>query len=129
MSVSDPPISTKTNSRPTSDVNPNTKKRKRSTGSDNSSKRRQPPRKTTVKEHLADEIHHSSQWLAGMEKSIDDCEADLVAMEEKKARFLAKIEEKRKEVTRRKNEFIELKNSMVAWGARNEGVSEEWKSR
>ncbi|CAG8981744.1 hypothetical protein HYALB_00013357 [Hymenoscyphus albidus] len=126
---SDPPISTEANSHPTPNENPNTKKRKRSTGSDNSSKRRQPPRKTTVKQHLADEIHHSSQWLAGMEKSIHDCEADLVAMDEKKAIFLAKIEEVRKEVIRRKNEFIELKNSMVAWGARNEGVSQEWKSR
>ncbi|CAG8973636.1 hypothetical protein HYALB_00002202 [Hymenoscyphus albidus] len=126
---SDSPISSEKNSRPASNGTSNTKKRKCSTGFDNSSKRRQPPRKTTVKQHLANEIHHSSQWLAGMEKSIDDCEADLVSIEEKKARFLAEIEEKRKEVTRRKKEFIELKNSMVAWGAREREVSEEWKSR
>jgi hypothetical protein len=133
MTDFDPPISSETNSRPASDGNPNTRKRKYSTGFDTSSKRRQPPRKTpqmtTVKQHLANEIRHSSQWLVGIEKSIDDCEADLVAVEKRKARFLAEIEEKRKEVTRRRNEFIELKRSMVAWGACEEGVSEEWKSR
>ncbi|CAG8979561.1 hypothetical protein HYALB_00011915 [Hymenoscyphus albidus] len=128
---SNPSISTETNSRPASNGNSNTKKRKSSLVSSNSTtpgKCRRTQRVTTVKQHLADEMHHSSQWLAGMEKSINDCEADLVALEEKKARFLAEIEEKREEVTRRKNEFIELKNSMVAWGARNEVVSEEWKS-
>ncbi|CAG8981302.1 hypothetical protein HYALB_00005102 [Hymenoscyphus albidus] len=86
-------------------------------------------RATTVKDCLANEIDHSSRWLARVKKSIDDCKADLDAMEKEKERLLTEIERKRKVVTRRKNEFIELKNSMVAWGALNEEVSEEWKAR
>jgi hypothetical protein len=113
-SDSDQPISTEPHSPSISDVNPNPKKRKCSTGSDKLSKRRQLLRKTTVKQHLADEINHSSQWLAGIEQSINDCKADLVAVRERETRFLAEIKEEREKVTLRKNEFIKLKNSIVA---------------
>ncbi|CAG8978006.1 hypothetical protein HYALB_00000675 [Hymenoscyphus albidus] len=131
---SDPPISTETNSRSTSNENLNPKKRKRSAGSSNStalSKRRQPTRKTTttVRKHFGDEIDHNSRSLARVEKNLHDCKADLVAIEKRKARFLAEIEEERKEVIRRENEFLESKEDIVAWVARNEVVSEEWKSR
>lgn len=125
---SDLSISTNPNSPSTSNVNPNTKKREGFTGLENPKKRQKFRRKTTVKQHLDDEIYHSSQWLAGIKKSINDCIADLVAIKEKKAIFLAEIEEEKKKVTLKKNEFIDIKNSMVAWGAQEEGVSEEWKS-
>jgi len=57
---------------------------------------------------------------------IKEAEKDIIAIREKKIRLLEQNEAEMKSAKRRKKESTDLKYHLLAWGARDEEVTNEW---
>ena len=93
---------------------------------ENTPSRRQPKRNTSPREHLTNEVLWMGPSVARMEEIIRLAEEEISAIREKRARFFAENAKEIELAMDRRDEFIELKDYLLAWGAQDEKVTEEW---
>lgn len=96
---------------------------------ENTPRRRQPKRNTSPREHLTNEVLWMSPSVTKMEGIIKLAEKEIDAIWEKRAKFLVENAKERELAMDRRDGFIELKEYLLAWGAQDEKVTEEWECR
>ncbi|KAH7378947.1 hypothetical protein BKA64DRAFT_765897 [Cadophora sp. MPI-SDFR-AT-0126] len=95
---------------------------------DNTPNRQRPQRKTSPGKHLTNEILWMSGSVSKIEKMIKETEEEIDTIREKRVRLLKENEAEMQAARRRMNESINLKEYLLAWGAQDERVTEEWSS-
>jgi len=69
-----------------------------------------------------------SESVSKIEKMIEKAEKEINATRKKRVRLLEENEAEMQSAKRRKNESIDLKNYLLAWGAEDKKVTAEWSS-
>ncbi|PVH68050.1 hypothetical protein DL98DRAFT_238853 [Cadophora sp. DSE1049] len=92
---------------------------------DNTPSRQRPQRKTSPGQHLTNEILWMSGSVSKIEKMIKKTEEEIDTIKKKRVRLLKENEAEMQAARRRKNESINLKEYLLAWGAEDEKVTEE----
>jgi len=92
----------------------------------NTPNRQRPKRKTSPWKHLTNEIQWMSESVTKIERMIKDGDNEIDAIKEREILLLKENEAKMISAKRRKDELIELKKYLLAWGAQDEKVTAEW---
>jgi cellobiose-specific phosphotransferase system component IIA len=66
--------------------------------------------------------------VSKIEKMIKEAEEEIETIKKKRVRLLEENEEEMQSAQRRMNESINLKEYLLAWGAEDEKVTNEWSS-
>lgn len=83
-------------------------------------------RKTSPRQHLTNEILWMSGSVPKIEKFIKEAEGEIKAIWEKRARLLKENAAEMEAAMSRKDGLVDLKEYLLAWGAQDEKVIEEW---
>jgi uncharacterized protein Yka (UPF0111/DUF47 family) len=83
-------------------------------------------RKTSPKKHLSDEIFWMSQSVKKIQEMIERSDGEIDAIKKKRARLLEEIRQEIESAESQRDSLTELKEHLLAWGAQDEKVTEEW---
>ena len=91
--------------------------------------RRRTRTRTSFQQHLGNENRLMSRWLGEINEMLVESEQEIDLVQKHKARLDAMLEESAEEIMllqKKEIRLISLREEMMAWGAEDHRVTEEW---